>query len=33
VELGVEKKELGITKEDIEFKISVEDYSAACEKL
>lgn len=31
VELGVEK-ELGITKEDIGTKISVEDYNAACRK-
>ncbi|WP_422083106.1 isoleucine--tRNA ligase [Ulvibacterium sp.] len=31
VELGVEK-ELGITKEDIGKKISVEDYNAACKK-
>ncbi len=31
VELGVEK-ELGITKEDIGTKISVEDYNAACKK-
>ncbi|MDT7829069.1 isoleucine--tRNA ligase [Pricia sp. S334] len=31
IELGVEK-ELGITKEDIGSKISVEDYNAACKK-
>ncbi|MEB8328457.1 isoleucine--tRNA ligase [Flavobacteriaceae bacterium KMM 6897] len=31
IELGVEK-ELGITKEDIGTKISVEDYNAACKK-
>ncbi|MDC6404422.1 MULTISPECIES: isoleucine--tRNA ligase [Maribacter] len=31
IELGVEK-ELGITKEDIGLKISVEDYNAACKK-
>lgn len=31
IELGVEK-ELGITKEDIGVKISVEDYNAACKK-
>ncbi|MBZ0327700.1 MAG: isoleucine--tRNA ligase [Altibacter sp.] len=31
IELGVEK-ELGITKEDIGVKISVEDYNAACRK-
>ena len=31
IELGVEK-ELGITKEDIGKKISVEDYNAACRK-
>ncbi|MDA9092331.1 isoleucine--tRNA ligase [Polaribacter sp.] len=31
IELGVEK-ELGITKEDIGMKISVEDYNAACRK-
>jgi isoleucyl-tRNA synthetase len=31
VEIGVEK-ELGITKEDIGIKISVEDYNAACRK-
>src|SRR5690606_37997904 len=31
IELGVEK-ELGITKEDIGKKISVEDYNAACKK-
>ena len=31
VELGVEK-ELGITKEDIGSKISVEEYNAACRK-
>ncbi|MEZ4859471.1 MAG: isoleucine--tRNA ligase [Flavobacteriaceae bacterium] len=31
IELGVEK-ELGITKEDIGVKISVEDYNAACQK-
>ena len=31
VELGVEK-ELGITKEDIGVKISIEDYNAACKK-
>ncbi len=31
VELSVEK-ELGITKEDIGDKISVEDYNAACKK-
>src|SRR5690606_41339592 len=31
VELGVEK-ELGITKEDIGVKISVEEYNAACKK-
>ena len=31
VELGVEK-ELGITKEDIGVKISIEDYNAACKE-
>ncbi|MDP5230439.1 MAG: isoleucine--tRNA ligase [Cellulophaga sp.] len=31
IELGVEK-ELGITKEDIGVKISIEDYNAACKK-
>ena len=31
IELGVEKK-LGITKEDIGTKISVEDYNSECKK-